>query len=59
LFQEVNSERITGKPEVNCRYQAISQVCAFPSPFGATMSEMAMFRQLEQKVISGHPALKP
>jgi hypothetical protein len=40
------SGRITGKPEVNCRKQAITQACAFPSPFFVSMSEMGIYRQL-------------
>jgi len=30
--------RITGKPEVNCRNQAISQLCAFSSPSSGILS---------------------
>ena len=33
-------------PLLNCRNQAISQLCAFSSPFCASMSVMEIFRQL-------------
>jgi hypothetical protein len=38
--------RLTGKPEVKCRYQAFAQLCAFASPFSGSMSDMGIFRQL-------------
>jgi hypothetical protein len=33
----------------NCRNQAISQVCAFPSPFCVLLSEMGIFRQVRPR----------
>jgi hypothetical protein len=37
--------KLTSKPEVNCRYQAFTQACAFHSPFLGMMSDMGMLRQ--------------
>ena len=34
---------LSGKPNVNCRYQAIAQACAVYSPLCGTMSEMERF----------------
>src|SRR5262249_22631922 len=37
--------RTTGKPEVNCRYQALAQLRAFHSPFTGLMSEIEIYQQ--------------
>src|SRR5262249_54515634 len=37
--------RTTGKPEVNCRYQALAHLRAFHSPFTGLMSEIEIYQQ--------------